>query len=143
MIHDMIYGSDMAYDKVTWHDMSNITYQTSTDRSRLALCVCGPNNSVSWHYVMMYMWLQFVLRPIDFPNRLLIFRRRWMKQNSMARRLDLEDRFFVFNNYVIYLLNILFKYCLINCVTSDMWVSRQHWQDFSQYSFWNFNIVSI
>ena len=42
-----------------------------------------------------------------------------MKQNSMAQRLDLEDRF-LFNNYVIYLLNILFKYCLINCVTSDM-----------------------
>ena len=41
-----------------------------------------------------------------------------MKQNSVARRLDLEDRFF--NNYVIYLLNILFKYCLIYCVTSDM-----------------------
>ena len=35
--------------------MSNITYHTSTDRSRLALCVCGPNNSVSWHYVMMYL----------------------------------------------------------------------------------------
>lgn len=102
MIHDMIYGSDMAYDKVTWHDMSNITYHTSTDRSRLALCVCGPNNSVSWHQVMMYMWLQFVLRPIDFPNWLVIFRRRWMNQNSMARRLDLEDRFFLIIMLFIY-----------------------------------------
>ena len=67
MIHDMIYGLDMTYDM--WHDT---TYQILfiTPQLTEAGWLYSPNNSVLWHYVMMYlyMWLQFVLRPIDFPN---------------------------------------------------------------------------
>ena len=99
MIHDMIYGPEMAYDM--WHDttcqISLITPQP-TEAGWLyvyvvQIIVC---HDTMW-WCIFYMWFQFVLHPIDFPKRLLIFRRRWMKQNSVARRLNLEDMFF--NNH--------------------------------------------
>ena len=134
--NDMIYCPGMAYDM--WHDT---TCQTS-------LITPHPTEA-GWLYVSvaqimcddMMWWCNYLFgfrvfyAPLIFQiaHRRLIFIRRWRKQNSVARRLDLEDRDAFINNHV-FLINLiyytLFRLCLVNCVTSDMWVSRPNLQDF-------------
>ena len=107
--------NDMKWFMIIWYmalighmtcdTTQHVKYQLSY-LNRQALCMCSPNN-VQWHDVMMYWYLvSFFLRPIDFPNNLLIFRAGWMKQNSVARRLNLEDREVFLNNYVFAKLQI-------------------------------------
>ena len=97
MIHDMIYDSHTAHDM--WHDAtcqtSLITLQ-QTEAGWLHVPVVWIRlcDDIMWWCFCTFGFRPF-LRSIDFPTRLLISRGWiWMKQNSVARRLDLEDRFF-------------------------------------------------
>ena len=122
--NEMIWNDSWSYDIWPWygiwhatrHNMFSINYHTSTDK--LYVCVAQIMcDDMMWWCIDLWFHI-FFLTPHWFSKKKNIFRRRWMKQNSMARRLDLEDRKVFLNNYVLYLSTMLYKYCLINC---DQW----------------------